>query len=245
MRLKDKVCIITGANSGIGKTTTLRFLKEGAIVIACGRNTNKLEKLVEDANNNSNLKTFSMDVTDRKKINEVVNEVKDSYGKIDVLINNAGINNDNLLIRMKEEEWDKVIDINLKGTFNMTQAIIPTMLKARKGSIISTSSVVGIYGNPGQANYSASKAGLIGFTKSVAKEYAKRNIRANVVAPGFFNSQMTDNMSEAAKKKIQEAIPMQRIGDQEELANTFVFLASDESSYITSQVIEVSGGLVF
>ncbi|MBB6063183.1 3-oxoacyl-[acyl-carrier protein] reductase [Thermosipho japonicus] len=246
MRLKDKVCIITGAASGIGKAAALLFSKEGATVIACDMSEENLKVLKEENPGPGVIDTYVLDVTDRKRINEVVEEVASKYGKIDVLVNNAGITRDALLLKMKEEDWDAVINVNLKGVFNMTQAVAPFMIKAGKGSIINTSSIVGVFGNIGQTNYSATKAGVIGMTKTWAKELARKGaqIRVNAVAPGFIKTPMTEKVPEKIINALNEKIPLKRMGEPEEVANLYLFLASDESSYITGQVIGIDGGLV-
>ena len=184
------------------------------------------------------------DVTDKEAIEEVVKKAIEEFGAIDVLVNNAGITRDNLLMRMREEQFDKVIEINLKGTYLVTKAVTKYMMKERKGSIINLSSVVGVVGNAGQANYAASKARIIGFTKSVAKELASRNIRSNAVAPGFIETDMTAVLSDEVRENIHNQIPLKRMGTAQEVANLIYFLGSDESSYITGQVIHVDGGMV-
>ena len=184
------------------------------------------------------------DVSKSEQVQEFIKAVIEKYGKIDVLVNNAGITRDMLLMRMKEEDFDKVIEINLKGTFLVTKEVVPYMMKKRDGKIISLSSVVGVTGNAGQCNYSASKAGIIGFTKSIAKELASRNIRANAVAPGFIDTDMTNVLSDEVKENINKQIPMRRMGTAREIANVVYFLGSEESSYITGQVINIDGGMV-
>jgi len=238
MRLQDKVCIITGAGSGIGRTAAELFAKEGATVIACD---------VGDAvYDDPKIHFYKLDVTDRAKIAEVVKEVVEKFGKIDVLVNNAGITRDALIQKMTEEDWDRVINVNLKGVFNMTQAVVPYMLEAGKGSIVSTSSVVGIYGNIGQTNYAATKAGIIGMTKTWAKEFARKGakIRVNAVAPGFIRTPMTEKVPEKILTEMGEKAALKRLGEAIEVANVYLFLASDESSYVTGQVIGVDGGLI-
>ena len=249
MRLKDKVCIITGAASGIGKAATLLFLKEGAKVAACDVSKQALEDLKKDAESggsNESLKTYELDVTNREAIANIVKEIVDTFGRIDVLVNNAGITRDQLLVRMSEKDWDAVVNVNLKGVFNMTQAVAPQMIKQKKGSIINTSSVVGIYGNIGQTNYAATKAGVIGMTKTWAKELARKGaqIRVNAVAPGFIKTPMTEKIPQKIVDRVVERIPLGRFGEAEEVARVYLFLASDESSYITGQVIGVDGGIV-
>ena len=226
MRLKDKVCIITGAASGIGKAATLLFLKEGAKVAACDVSEQALENLkikAESEGLSEGLKTYKLDVTDREAIANVVKDIVDTFGRIDVLVNN----------------------VNLKGVFNMTQAVVPQMIKQNKGSIINTSSVVGIYGNIGQTNYAATKAGVIGMTKTWAKELARKGaqVRVNAVAPGFIKTPMTEKIPQKIVDRVVERIPLGRFGEPEEVARVYLFLASDESNYITGQVIGVDGGL--
>lgn len=244
MRLKDKVVLITGASSGIGKATAFLFAKEGAIVYAGGTNLEKLDTLKREK---GDLKIFpvKIDVTDRENIKNVVLEIIKKYERIDILINNAGITMDSLLIRMKEEQWDKVININLKGVFNVTQAVIPYMLKQKEGVVLSTTSIVGMYGNAGQTNYAAAKAGIIGMTYSWAKEYGKKGIRFNAVAPGYIETDMTNKIPDSIKKGMISMIPLQRIGKPDDVAKVFLFLASEDASYITGEVITVSGGLKF
>ncbi|AFG34372.1 beta-ketoacyl-ACP reductase [Fervidobacterium pennivorans subsp. shakshaketiis] len=238
MRLDGKVCIITGAGSGIGRAAAELFAKEGAIVIACDVNETSYE--------NPNIHFYKLDVTDRNRIAEVVKDVVEKFGKIDVLVNNAGITRDALIQNMTEEDWDKVINVNLKGVFNMTQAVVPYMLEAGKGSIINTSSVVGVYGNIGQTNYAATKAGVIGMTKTWAKEFARKGaqIRVNAVAPGFIKTPMTEKVPEKILTMMAEKAALKRLGEPIEVAYVYLFLASDESSYITGQVIGVDGGLI-
>jgi 3-oxoacyl-[acyl-carrier protein] reductase len=238
MRLEGKVCIITGAGSGIGRAAAELFGKEGAIVIACD--------VSEATYEHPNIHFYKLDVTDRNRIAEVVKDVVEKFGKIDVLVNNAGITRDALIQNMTEEDWDKVINVNLKGVFNMTQAVVPYMLEAGKGSIINTSSVVGVYGNIGQTNYAATKAGVIGMTKTWAKEFARKGaqIRVNAVAPGFIKTPMTEKVPEKILTMMAERAALKRLGEPIEVAYVYLFLASDESSYITGQVIGVDGGLI-
>jgi len=238
MRLEGKVCIITGAGSGIGRAAAELFAKEGAIVIACD--------VSEATYEHPNIHFYRLDVTDRNRIAEVVKDVVEKFGKIDVLVNNAGITRDALIQNMTEEDWDRVINVNLKGVFNMTQAVVPYMLEAGKGSIINTSSVVGVYGNIGQTNYAATKAGVIGMTKTWAKEFARKGaqIRVNAVAPGFIKTPMTEKVPEKILNMMAERAALKRLGEPIEVAYVYLFLASDESSYITGQVIGVDGGLI-
>lgn len=246
MRLEGKVCIITGAASGIGRAASLIFAKEGAIVCACDLTKEQLDKLVEDAVNlPGKIDPYILNVTKREEVFKVVEQIVAKYGRIDVLVNNAGITRDALLVKMTEEEWDAVINVNLKGVFNMTQAVAPHMMKAQKGSIINTSSVVGIYGNVGQTNYAATKGGVIAMTKTWAKELARKGaqIRVNAVAPGFIKTPMTDKVPEKIIEAVTIRTALARMGEPEEVANVYLFLASDESSFVTGQVIGVDGGL--
>ena len=243
---ENKTVFVTGGSRGIGKEVALKFADNGYNVVinyvSTKTNVEELQKEFED----KGVKALIMqaDVTDKEAIDEVVKKAIEEFGSIDVLVNNAGITRDNLLMRMSDEEFDKVIEINLKGTYIVTKAVTKYMMKKRKGSIINLSSVVGVAGNAGQCNYSASKAGIIGFTKSVAKELASRNIRSNAVAPGFIETDMTAVLSDEVKENIHNQIPLKRMGTAKEVANLIYFLGSDESSYITGQVINVDGGMV-
>ena len=241
-----KVAFITGGSRGIGKEVATKFAENGYnIVINYVSDKTDVEQLRNEWESKG-VKTLILkaDVTKAEEVENVVKTAIDTFGKIDVLVNNAGITRDNLLMRMSEEEFDKVIETNLKGTFIVTKAVTKYMMKKRNGSIVNLSSVVGVAGNAGQCNYSASKAGVIGFTKSVAKELASRNIRANAVAPGFIETDMTAVLSDAVKENIHNQIPLKRIGSAKEVANLIYFLGSDESSYITGQVINIDGGMV-
>ena len=243
---ENKTVLVTGGSRGIGKEIALKFAKQGYDVIinyvSDKTDTEELKKELE-ANGGKAL-IVKADVTNPEQIENLVKTAIETFGKIDVLVNNAGITKDNLLMRMSEEEFDKVIEVNLKGTFLMTKAVTKYMMKKRQGSIINLSSVVGVTGNAGQCNYAASKAGIIGFTKSVAKELASRNIRANAIAPGFITTDMTDVLSDEIKETIQEQIPLKRMGNAKEVAELAYFLGSEQSSYITGQVIHVDGGMV-
>ncbi len=243
---EGKVAFITGGSRGIGKEVATKFAENGYnIVINYVSDKTDVEQLRTEWESKG-VKTLILkaDVTKTEEVENVVKTAIDTFGKIDVLVNNAGITRDNLLMRMSEEEFDKVIETNLKGTFIVTKAVTKYMMKKRSGSIINLSSVVGVAGNAGQCNYSASKAGVIGFTKSVAKELASRNIRANAVAPGFIETDMTAVLSDTVKENIHNQIPLKRMGTAKEVANLIYFLGSDESSYITGQVINVDGGMV-
>ena len=237
------VALITGGSRGIGKAIALKFAKEGYnLVINYVSSNTDVEELRKEFNQyNAETLFIKTDVTNLKDCEDMVKIAIDKFEKIDVLVNNAGITKDNLLMRMKEEEFDKVISINLKGTFNVTKAVTPYMMKKREGKIVNISSVVGISGNAGQCNYSASKAGIIGFTKSIAKELASRNILSNAVAPGFIATDMTSILSDTVKQNINEQIPLKRMGSAEEIAETVYFLGSKNNTYITGQVINVDG----
>ena len=243
---ENKTVLVTGGSRGIGKERALKFAKQGYDVIinyvSDKTDTEELKKELE-ANGGKAL-IVKADVTNPEQIENLVKTAIETFGKIDVLVNNAGITKDNLLMRMSEEEFDKVIEVNLKGTYLMTKAVTKYMMKKRQGSIINLSSVVGVTGNAGQCNYAASKAGIIGFTKSVAKELASRNIRANAIAPGFIATDMTDVLSDEIKETIQNQIPLKRMGNAKEVAELAYFLGSEQSSYITGQVIHVDGGMV-
>ena len=243
---ESKTVFVTGGSRGIGKEVALKFAENGYNVVInyVSSKTNVQELISEFENKGVKALVMQADVTDKEAIEEVVKKAIEEFGGIDVLVNNAGITRDNLLMRMSEEEFDKVIEINLKGTYIVTKAVTKYMMKKRKGSIINLSSVVGVAGNAGQCNYSASKAGIIGFTKSIAKELASRNIRSNAVAPGFIETDMTAVLSDEVKENIHNQIPLKRMGTAEEVANLIYFLGSDESSYITGQVINVDGGMV-
>lgn len=245
MRLKDKVALITGGARGIGRAIALTFAKEGADIVVADVN---LEIALKTASEIEHLGrpalALEMDVTNYDKVEEGINKILDKMGKVDILVNNAGITKDNLLLRMSQADWDAVINVNLKGTFNCIKAVCRPMIKQRSGRIISIASIIGLMGNPGQANYAASKAGIIALTKTVAKELASRNINANAVAPGFIQTEMTAKLSEEIKKKMLEAIPLAKLGTPEDVANACLFLASDESSYITGQTITIDGGMV-
>ena len=238
---ENKVAIVTGATRGIGKKIAERFARENYNLV--------LNYVSENTDTNAiidEFKEYGVQVL-VYRFDECENLVKatiEKYGKIDVLVNNAGITKDGLIAMMKEDAFDKVIDINLKGTFNMTRNVVPYMMKKRSGNIINVSSVVGVAGNAGQSNYSASKAGIIGFTKSLAKELAARNIRVNAVAPGFIDTDMTNVLTDKVKENIYTQIPLKRMGEAKEVASAVYFLASEESSYITGQVINIDGGMV-
>lgn len=243
---ENKVALITGAARGIGKAIAKKFAENGYNVVinyvSAKTDIKTLTKEFEDLG--VKVLLVKADVSNKEEAEGLVNQTIEKFGKIDVLVNNAGITKDNLLMRMSEEDFEKVLDINLKGTFLITKFATKYMMKKRCGSIINLASVVGVAGNAGQCNYSASKAGVIGFTKSIAKELASRNIRANAVAPGFIKTDMTDVLSDNVKENINSQIPLKRMGTAEEVAKLVYFLGTAESSYITGQVINVDGGMV-
>ena len=242
----NKVILITGATRGIGKQIAIKFAKEGYDIALNYRNDNDDLSNLKNEIESNNVKCLAVqgDVSKFEDCQRFVKEVIDVYGKIDVLVNNAGITKDTLIMRMKKEDFTNVIDVNLTGTFNVTKNVITYMMKARTGRIINIASVVGVTGNAGQTNYAASKAGIIGFTKSLAKEVASRNILVNAVAPGFIQTDMTAILKDEIKEDIANKIPLKRLGNSEDVANVVKFLASEESSYITGQVINVDGGMV-
>jgi 3-oxoacyl-[acyl-carrier protein] reductase len=246
MLLQGKIAIVTGASRGIGKSIARSFISQGATVAFTYRSSAEqaaeLEK--ELTENGGVAKGFKSDASKMEDAENLVKEVIEAFGTVDVVVNNAGITDDTLLMRMSEEQWDRVIDVNLKSCFNLTKAVLRTMLKARSGSIINISSVVGVQGNAGQANYSASKAGILGFTKSVALELGSRNIRCNAIAPGFIETEMTAKLNPDTVQGWRDAIPLKRGGSPENVADSCVFLASDMSSYITGQTLNVCGGMI-
>ncbi len=244
--LENKTVIITGATRGIGRGIAIELAKQGANIAFTYSSSvdaaNQLEKELSDLGVKA--KGYQSNAADFNAAQELAKEVLTAFGSIDVLINNAGITKDNLLMRITEDDFDKVIEINLKSVFNLTKAVIRPMMKQRKGSIINMSSVVGLKGNAGQSNYAASKAGIIGFSKSIALELGSRNIRSNVVAPGFIETEMTAKLDEETVKGWRNAIPLKRGGTPQDIANACVFLASDMSSYITGQTLSVDGGML-
>ena len=244
--LEGKVAIITGASRGIGSGIAKVFAQQGANVAFTYSSSAESAMALENELNALGIKAkgYQSNAADFSDAHKLVDDVIAEFGTIDILINNAGITKDNLLMRMSEEDFDKVIEINLKSVFNMTKAVQKIMLKNRKGSIVNMSSVVGVKGNAGQANYAASKAGMIGFTKSIALELGSRNIRCNAIAPGFIETEMTAKLNEDVVKGWREAIPLKRGGSQEDVANVCVFLGSEMSAYVTGQVINVDGGML-
>lgn len=244
--LKNKTAIVTGASGGIGRAIALAFAKEGAdVVIHYNGNQKRAEAVKEEIEAiGRNAEIFQCDISDFEACKDMIQTVKKTFGKIDILVNNAGITRDGLLMAMSEEDFDSVIDTNLKGTFHCMRFASRIMMRQKSGRIINISSVSGVAGNAGQANYSSSKAGIIGLTKSAAKELASRNITVNAIAPGFVKTEMTDILSEEVKEQALKQIPLGRFADPADIANAAVFLASDSASYITGQVLLVDGGMV-
>jgi 3-oxoacyl-[acyl-carrier protein] reductase len=245
--LKDQVAIVTGGNSGIGKAIVLKLAEAGVKIAIFANNQQKAEEVIseiEKKNLPGSACFFQLNVANGAAVDTAVKEVLERFGQVDILVNNAGINRDQLLMKISEEDWDAVMDVNVKSCFNTCKALARQFIKAKKGKIINISSVIGLIGNPGQANYAASKAAMIGFTKSLAKELASRNIRVNCVAPGFIDTGMTETLTEKQKEDIFSKIPMGIMGSSEDIANAVLFLASDLAKYITGQVITVDGGMV-
>jgi 3-oxoacyl-[acyl-carrier protein] reductase len=234
MRLKNKVCVVTGAAQGIGAATCAKFAAEGAIVIGCDRRAEPVAGAAE---------MFAVDVTDRAQIDAMVAAVMQRHGRIDVLVNNAGITGDARLVKMTIEQFDAVIDVNLRGVFHFSQAVAPVMVEQGAGVILNASSVVGLYGNFGQTNYAASKFGVIGFTKTWSRELGPKGVRVNAVAPGFVETPILATIPDKVLRQMREQVPLHRLGRPEEIANVYAFLASDEASYVNGAVIEVSGGM--
>ncbi len=246
MLLEGKVAIVTGASRGIGKAIAQQFIAQGAKVAFTYRSSAEAAAALEKelSAGGDTVKGFQSDAASMTDAERLVGEVVEAFGTVDIVINNAGITDDTLLMRMTEEQWDRVISVNLKSCFNLTKAVMRTMLKARSGSIVNISSVVGVQGNAGQANYAASKAGILGFTKSVALELGSRNIRCNAIAPGFIETEMTAKLDADTVQGWRDAIPLKRGGTPEDVANLCVFLASDMSAYITGQTLNVDGGMI-
>lgn len=242
--LDKKVAVVTGGAQGIGEAVAMTLAGEGASVAVVDINLEKAQEVaakIKEIGVGSD--SFKVDVSNTNEVEETVNKIIEKFKKVDILVNNAGITRDNLLIRMSEQEWDAVIDINLKGVFNWTKSCGKVMMKQRTGSIINISSVIGLMGNAGQVNYAASKAGIIGITKSIAKELASRNVRVNAICPGYIKTAMTDKLSEDARNAILQFIPSKTFGTPQDVANVVLFLASDLSLYITGETIRVDGGM--
>ncbi len=243
MTFDNQTVLITGGGRGIGQNIALKFAELGANIILLDSNPDFDEIKKKTTSLGTKCLTFQADVTDFKSIEEIIKTISNDHENIDILVNNAGITKDELFMRMKQEQWNQVIDVNLNGIFNVTRAVIRQMVKQRFGKIINISSVVGFTGNPGQVNYSSTKSALIGFTKSLAREVGSRGITVNAVAPGFIDTPMTKSLSETQKDSIIKQIPLGRMGDADDIANSVVFLASKESSYITGSLLHVNGGM--
>lgn len=249
MEFSDKSVVITGSSRGIGAACARRFAAYGADIMINHNSDDSRKKAValadeiNDMNSDSNAVVKQADVSESDEAHDLIDSALHEFGSVDILVNNAGINRDNLIVRMKDEQWQRVIEVNLTGAYNCTRSVTGSMMKSRWGRIINMTSVVGMIGNPGQANYAASKAGIIGMTKSLARELASRNITVNAVAPGFVATKMTEEMPEKAKEALLSRIPLERKGKPEEVASAVAFLASDQAEYITGEVIKVSGGL--
>lgn len=242
--LKNKVAIVTGASRGIGKSIAQKMSEAGAHLVCVSRTNDDLEKISNELNNAGySASPYPCDVSILNDFKKLVDDTASEFGKIDILINNAGITKDNLIMRMSESEWDKVIEVNLKGVFNGIKSVSRQMMKQKYGRIINISSIVGLIGNAGQANYAASKAGVIGLGKAISKELASRNITVNTIAPGYIETDMVEGIQKAAKEKLFNQIPLGRIGKPEEIASAVLYLASDEASYITGQTIAIDGGM--
>lgn len=243
-QLEGKVAVVTGGSRGIGRAVARALAQDGATVMVCSRNIESNRDTAEFIKSEGgSAYPYQVDVTSADSVAAFVKEVLEEFGRIDILVNNAGVTADNLLLRLKEADWDKVINTNLKGTFHCTKAVARAMVKQRGGKIINITSVVGLLGNPGQANYAASKAGIIGFTKSVARELASRNITVNCVAPGFINTALTAALPEEARGEVVKLVPLGRLGEPEDVAEIVRFLASSASDYITGEVIRADGGM--
>jgi 3-oxoacyl-[acyl-carrier protein] reductase len=242
--LEDKVAIVTGAAQGIGRAIALLLAKEGAHIVVSDINLPKAQETAQEIGAlGRKALPIQVNVVRLEDVEKMVTAVIEHFGRVDILVNNAGITRDRLILRMTEEDWDAVLDVNLKGTFNCTKAVLRHMAKQKSGKIVSIASVVGEMGNAGQGNYAASKAGVIGFTKSMAREFAQRGININAVAPGYIETAMTDAIPEAAREEWKKWIPMQRFGQPEDVAQAVLFLVSEASSYITGQVLNVNGGI--
>jgi 3-oxoacyl-[acyl-carrier protein] reductase len=241
LNLEGKVALVTGASRGIGKAIAIALENAGAHVVCISRTAKDVQAVADSL---SNASSAACDVSSSESFTELVKSIVEDKGRMDILVNNAGITRDSLILRMKEDDWDLVMDINLKGAFNGIKAVMRSMMKQKSGRIINISSVVGLTGNAGQANYAASKAGLIGLTKSTAKELSSRGITVNCIAPGYIATDMTDELSDAVKENLNKQIPLGRIGSPDDIAHMALYLASDEAGYITGQTIAVDGGIV-
>jgi 3-oxoacyl-[acyl-carrier protein] reductase len=243
--LTDKVALVTGASRGLGRAIAIALAQKGASIAAVARSEDALKETVEAIRAfGGTVEAYAADVASEASVDAAVEKIAARFQHIDVLVNNAGVTRDGLLMRMKSDDWDAVLDTNLKGAFHLVKPVARLMVRQRSGRIVNISSVIGLIGNAGQANYAASKAGLIGFTKSVAKEFASRNITCNVVCPGFIETDMTRDLGDEVRKKLLERIPLQRLGQPEDVAGTVAFLCSPAASYMTGQILTVDGGMV-
>lgn len=243
--LNDKVAMVTGGARGLGQAIAVKLAEAGADIALCDLNAEWLEETAGKVKAiGRKVECYGVNVADGESVNAGVKAIQKDFGKIDVLINNAGITKDGLIMRMSEDDWDAVLDVNLKGVFLCTKAAMRGMMKQRSGTIVNIASIIGLMGNAGQANYAASKGGVISFSKTVAKELASRNVRCNAVAPGFIRTAMTDALDEEVQNKMKEMIPLDRFGEPEDVANVVLFLASDASAYVTGQVLSTCGGMV-
>jgi len=243
--LEGKVAVVTGAGRGIGKAIALRFAAEGAAVACCSRTeANSAAVAQEISASGGKAAAFAVDVADSAQVTSVCEKILKDFGRADILVNNAGVTKDGLLMRMSDADWDAVLDTNLKGAFLFTKALSRAMMKQRYGRIVNVTSIIGLTGNAGQSNYAASKAGLIGFTKSVARELASRNITANAIAPGFIETDMTAGLNDEIRETMKKIIPLARMGSAEDIAGVALFLASEKAAYITGQTLTVDGGMV-
>jgi 3-oxoacyl-[acyl-carrier protein] reductase len=244
LKLKGRVALITGAAQGIGKSVALLLAQNGADIVISDINLEKAEETAKEIESiGSKAIAIKVDVANLKDVERMVESILEKFGKIDILVNNAGITRDKLILRMTEEDWDAVLNVNLKGTFNCTKAVVRHMAKQRSGKIVNIASVVGEMGNAGQVNYSASKAGVIGLTKTIAREFAQRRINVNAIAPGYIETPMTEVLPEKVKEELKRLIPMERLGKPEDVAEAVLFLVSEESNYITGHVLNVNGGI--
>ena len=244
MELTGKVALVTGAAQGIGKAVALMLARNGADIVVSDVNVEKAQETSQEIQSlGRKALALKVDVSRPDDVDRMVQTIVEQFGRIDILVNNAGIARDKLILRLTEEDWDAVLDVNLKGTFNCTKAVVRHMMKQRSGKIVNIASVVGEMGNAGQANYAASKAGVIGLTKTIAREFAQRGITVNAIAPGYIQTPMTDALPEKAKEELKRMIPMERLGQPEDVANAVLFLVSEASSYITGQVLNVNGGI--
>ena len=243
-RFEGRVALVTGASRGIGESIARRLAAEGAVVLAASRSTSELDRVVADIERaGGRARVLELDVSQPSSIEAAMKSALEEHGQIDVLVNNAGITEDNLILRMSREAWDRVLTTNLTGAFLLIQAVVKGMVRKRYGRIVNVTSVVGLMGNAGQANYAAAKAGLVGLTRSVARELGSRNVTCNAVAPGFIATAMTDRMTEQAREGLSGQIPLQRLGSPDEVASAVAFLASEDAAYVTGAVLNVSGGL--